>query len=102
MSMKKLVGKSITKSVDFMGDSVEIKKLSVAEVMEIQNTAKKSAKSETETAQMALLRKVIRIAVKDAEELTDADFDTFPLDELSKLSEAIMEFSGLGEKNEGN
>ena len=38
--IKDLVGKKMTKSVKFMGEDVKISKLSVAEVMDIQNKAK--------------------------------------------------------------
>jgi hypothetical protein len=48
--------------------------------------------------QLALLRSVIRIAVVDAEDLTDEEMDSFPVAELTKLSEAIM---GIGD-DEGN
>lgn len=100
--MKHLVGKVITKKVDFMGDQVEVKKLSVSEVMKIQEFVKKASKSSSEATQLDLLKNVIRIAVIGAEELTDADFDTFPIDALSTLSEEIMEYSGLGSKEAGN
>lgn len=100
--MKHLVGKSITKTVDFMGENVEIKKLSVSEVLSVQSLVKKSEKAKSEQAQISLLKDVIRIAVIDADGLTDEDFNTFPLGELTELSEKIMEYSGLGAPAVGN
>lgn len=92
--MKHLVGKLMTKKVKFMGEEVEIKKLSVGEVVEIQNRSKGAG--EDEKASLELLEYVISSSVKGAEELTSEDFQKFPVDELSKLSNEILVFSGLG------
>jgi hypothetical protein len=35
--------------------------------------------------------------VEGGEDLTDEDFETFPMDELSKLSTEVMKFSGIGQ-----
>lgn len=94
MSLKSLVGKPMTKKVKFMGEDVEIKKLSVGEVLEIQQLSKGVA--EDEKASLELLQFVISSAVKGAEELTTDDYSSFPIDELSKLSSSVLEFSGLG------
>jgi hypothetical protein len=100
--MKHLVGKVITKKVPFMGDEVEVRKMSVSEVMKIQELVKKANKSKSEDAQLGLLRDVIRLAVIGADEITDEDFNTFPIGELSDLSNEILAFSGLGEAAAGN
>lgn len=94
--MKHLVGKLVTEKVPFMGDEVEVKKLTVGEVMGLQKVIEKAAKSKDEQAQLKLLCDVIKIAVVGAEELTDEDFNTFPIQELTGLSEQIMRLSGLG------
>jgi hypothetical protein len=100
--MKHLVGKVITKKVPFMGDEVEVRKMSVSEVMKIQELVKKANKSKAEDSQLGLLRDVIRLAVLGADEITDEDFNTFPIGELSELSNEILGFSGLGESAAGN
>jgi hypothetical protein len=94
MGIKSLVGKKMTKKVKFMGEEIEISKLSVAEVMDIQEKAKGLKEDDTEG--FNVLKAVIRSAVADANELSDEDFAAFPMDELSKLSDEIMKFSGLG------
>jgi|SRR5210317_1189221 len=99
--MKHLVGKVITKKVPFMGDEVEIRKLSVNEVFKVQELVKKSTKSKDEKDQISLLRDVIRLSVVGAEELTDEDFNTFPIAELSDITENVLSFSGIGQ-TEGN
>lgn len=100
--MKHLVGKVITKKVPFMGDEVEVRKMSVSEVMKVQELVNKSNKSKAEDAQIGLLRDVIRLAVVGADEITDEDFNTFPIGELSDLSNEILAFSGLGDASAGN
>ena len=100
MSIKGLVGKRMSKKVKFMGEDISITKLKVAEVMEIQEASKKLAEVESEDDEnmgLDILRTVIRAAVEGGDELTDEDFVEFPMDELSKLSNEIMKFSGIGE-----
>jgi len=99
--MKHLVGKLLTEKVPFMGDEVEVKKLTVGQVMSLQKSIDKAAKSNDEQSQLKLLCDIMKIAVIGAEELTDEDFNTFPIQELTGLSEQIMRLSGLG-GTEGN
>ena len=99
--MKHLVGKSLTEKVPFMDDEVEVRKLTVGQVLELQKVINTAADSEDEQAQLRLLCDITKIAVVGAEELTDEDFNTFPISELTALSEHIMRLSGLG-GNEGN
>jgi len=94
-TLKELSAKRMSKSVKFMGEDVKIYKLSVAEVLSIQEKSKDAGA--TETAGFEVLRTVIRMAVEGAKELEDGDFNNFPMDELSKISAEIMKFSGLGE-----
>ncbi len=96
--IKNLIGRKMTKNVKFMGEDVKISKLSVSEVIEIQERAKVLEKDEAEG--FNILKTVVRASVDGAKELSDQDFNNFPLDELSKLSNAIMEFSGIGQ-NQG-
>lgn len=93
-AMKSLVGRKMTKEIKFMGESIRIKKLSVSQVLDIQIQAKNIEKDEAEG--FNVLKTVIRASVEDAKELSDEDFNDFPLDELSKLSTAIMQYSGIG------
>ncbi len=100
--MKHLVGKVITKKFPFMEDEVEVRKLSVKEVFEVQKLVQKSAKLKGEEAQLGLLRDVIKLAVIGAEELSDEDFNSFPIADLSDITENILEFSGIGGTPTGN
>lgn len=99
--IKGLVGRKMTKSIKFMGEDVLISKLNVANVMEIQEKAKKLEENDNEG--FDLLKSIIRSAVEGANDLSDEDFEGFPLDELSRLSNEIMKFSGInaGDKPQG-
>lgn len=92
--MKSLIGRKMHKPVKFMGEDIKISKLSVSEVIEIQNKAKAIENDEAEG--FNVLKVVIRSGAEGAGDLSDEDFDNFPLDELSKLSNEIMKFSGIG------
>jgi len=91
--IKALVGKKVTKAVKFMGTEIKISKLSVSEVFDIQDKAKEL--KDNESLGLDVLKTVIRSAVEGGQDLTDQDFETFPMDELSILSNEIMKFSGL-------
>ena len=93
--IKGLVGKRMSKTAKFMGEDVKIHKLSVAEVLSIQEKAKALEKDEAEG--FNVLKTVIRASVDGAQDLSDSDFNDFPLDELSKLSNEIMKFSGINQ-----
>lgn len=96
--IKGLIGRKMTRVTKFMGEDILISKLNVANVMDIQEKAKKLEENDNEG--FDLLKSIIRSAVEGADELSDEDFEGFPLDELSKLSNEIMKFSGInaGEK----
>jgi len=101
--MKHLVGKAITEKVPFMGDEVEVKKLTVGEILSLQKVIAKVGNSEDAAKQIGLLREIIKVAVLGADELSDEDFDTFPIEELNKLSTRVMALSGLsGDEEAGN
>ena len=92
MSLKSLAAKRITREIKFMGESVTISKLTVQEVMAIQEFVKTNPNNEG----LETLRMIMDFSVEDAKELTDEEFSSFPMDELNKLSEEIMKFSGVG------
>lgn len=103
--MKHLVGKEITKEIEFMDDKVTIRKLPVKEVLAVQDVITKlSKKKDDEKAQIQIIRELLRKTVVGAEEMTDAEFDQFPLGELSELVEAAIAYSGMGAggESEGN
>lgn len=97
--MKSLVGKKMSKNIKFMNQDLTIKKLSVSEVLKIQEMAKDVG--EDENANFGLLMHVVRASAHGADELTEEDFNEFPIDDLSKLSNEIMKYSGMGAAEQG-
>ena len=93
-----LVSKRITRKEQFMGAQIEISKLTAQEVKELQEFIASDAAKEDE---LSIIRHVIRASVADAADISDKDFGSFPLDELSKLTEAILKFSGLDQGAKG-
>jgi hypothetical protein len=91
-----LIGRKMTKKVKFMGEDITISKLSVAEVMQVQEQAKQLETSDN--GGFDILKTVIRAAVEGGSDLADEDFQNFPVDELSKLSNEVMKFSGIGQE----
>ena len=85
----------VTKNVNFVGEKLDITKLTVAQVMEIQELSANFGDAPTEADNLKILTTVIRSGAAELRELTDEEFNGFPLDELSKLSNEIMKFSGL-------
>jgi len=90
-----LVGKRMSKEVVFCGEKIKINKLSVAEVKAIQALAQSLEKEEE--AGFDVLRTIIQSAVDGADKVEPADFEKFPMEELSKLSNEIMKYSGIGQ-----
>jgi len=97
--IKGLVGKKMTRTVKFMGEDVTINKLSYHHVREVQENADKL--DADDAAGFELLKAIIRNSVDGGNELTDDDFDTFPLDELSRLSTEILKHSGIQGEQKG-
>ena len=96
VGIKAMVGRRMTKTVKFMEENITISKLSVAEVLDIQEQAK--AAEEDDSKGFDIQKNIIANAVEGGKDLTDEDFRGFPMEELSKLSSEIMKFSGMGEQ----
>ena len=80
-----------------MGEEVEVKQLTINSVLKVQEMVNKAAKAkDQEKAQMDLMKSVLRLAVVGADEISDIEFNTFPIGELTALSEQILNVSGLG------
>jgi len=97
--LKRFVDRKMLKSVKFMDENINVFKLSVAQVLAIQESAKVLEKDENEEG-FTTLKMIIQAGVEGAADLTDEDFQNFPLDELSKLSNEVMKFSGIGQEKE--
>ncbi len=95
-SILDMVGKRSSRDADFIGSKVTIYKLSVAEVKRIQKIAlEQDQLPEDERDELAVVSVVISSSVEGGADLKREDFEAWPMDEIRKLSTAIMKFSGF-------
>jgi hypothetical protein len=99
---KALLTKPVISEIEFLGEKIQIRKLTVSEVLKTQQLIK--AVENEEDSGFKILVHLVKTAVPDAKDIAEEDFKSLPMDELSKLSNQIMKFSGMIEekKNEGN
>jgi len=91
----------VSKKVKFMNEDIEIIKLTVAQVMSIQELAKNTTnENATESDSIRLLTLVIQLGAPELKDLTNDEVNSFPMDELTKLSNEILKYSGIGNKTE--
>ena len=102
--MRKYVSSLPTKEIKFMGDKITIRKISAGAVKRIGKAS--AAMQEGDDADslkilLAILQEGVVLGEDDGE-IDAALLEEFPLDELNKLSTAIMEFGGVPVGKEGN
>jgi len=92
------------KKLDFLGEknAVEVRKLIGSEVKSLQKDIKALQKLPEEEQGLAIRNLVLRMTVIGAEDMTDDEFDAFPLDDLATLTQSCLEYSGISEPAEGN
>ena len=97
----RFIGAKVTKETTFINLPLTISKLTVSQILQIQELSTKAQEAtNAEAANLDLLVFVIKAsAPDDLGDLTIDDFKTFPMDELSTLSTEIMAFSGLQGKS---
>ena len=91
----------VSKKVKFLGQDLEIVKLNVSSVLEIQELAKSVSAEEKDgktddKASLNILVKFIKLGVPEFENLSEDDIFKFPMEDLSNLSNEISKYSGLG------
>ena len=106
VNIKDLLGtKPKTHPVKFMGANIEVMELSVAQVRDFQEGVRslQSDNPDEEVDGTELQRDLIRMAVVDAEKLTDEEIDSFPMGDIIRLGNDIIRISGLNRQDaEGN
>lgn len=88
----------VTKSVKFMAEDIDIVKLTVNQVIAIQELSKKIDSENSDTDNISVLSQVIRFGAPELASLNQEEMNDFPMEELVNLSNAIMSYSGLGDK----
>jgi len=95
--MKHLVGKAQKAvKVPFMdGETVEVKKLTVSQVRSFQSQLEGLKEKDSAESGLGIQRTIIKMAVVGAEDLTDEELDSFPLEAIVNLSQKILELAGV-------
>jgi len=93
--MKHIKIVDITKTVKFLEQEVEIKQLTVKGIKDLQLSLD-TTKGATDIGGLATLSIIFKATVIGADEMTDEDFEKFPIQALTKLSNDILVFNGLG------
>jgi hypothetical protein len=102
VAKNRFLAAKVAKKVKFMDLDIEILKLTVNQVLGIQDLAKEVQEGTDETANLKLLVYVIKEGAPELKELDYEEFKAFPMDELSLLSNNIMEYSGLLGKSQNS
>ena len=100
--MRKHIQSLPTTTVEFMGGKQLIRKLSTGAIKRINKVQSDISKKEdvTQEDSMMIIFSIIQegVVLEEGEEpITPELIDEFPLDDVSKLSNHIMEFAGLME-----
>lgn len=94
--MKHIKIKDITKKIPFMDQEVEIKQLTVKGVKDLQE----SLKGADSVNALETLSVIFKATVTGAEDMTNEDFEKFPIQSLTELSQEILKFNGLGAQDD--
>lgn len=92
-TLKALVNKRAPKEITFMGEKVNIYKLTLNDINALQEISKEAA--DDDEGNLKSMRAVIRMAVEGGDEISDDEFNNFPLEDLNKLSTEILKHSGI-------
>ena len=93
--MKHIKIVDITKKVSFLGQEVEVKQLTVKGIKDLQASLDEN-KDANDLGGMKTLSTIFKSTVVGAEDMTDEDFEKFPIQALTNLSNEILIFNGLG------
>lgn len=91
----RFIGSKAKKSVKFMELDLEISKLTINQVLRVQEITKEAEASNAENSGIAILSAVIREGAEELKDLSQEDLQDFPMEALTELSNEIMGFSGL-------
>ena len=86
--MKHIKIKDIKKTVKFMDQDLEIKQLTVKGVKDLQTELNKNRDSALDAVET--LSVIFKSTVVGAEDMTKEEFEKFPIEQLTKLSEEIL------------
>jgi hypothetical protein len=92
--LKELSRSKSIRTVNFLGKKVEVRKLTLAECMDIQRMAKDTDENNPDQG-FQLIRHTIKLGVPAAADFDDSDFEDFPFDDLNNLSTEVLKMAGM-------
>ena len=96
--MKHIKIVDVTKTIKFLDQDLEIKQLSVKGVKDLQEALNQEDASSLNA--IKTLSVIFKNTVVGAEEMTEAEFEAFPIKALTELSNEILKFNGLGAQDD--
>jgi hypothetical protein len=84
----------------FMGKNVKIRRLSLAQVRDIQAKAR-NVNEDNPEAGFELIKETIRMGVPIAVDISDEQFEEFPLEDLNNLSNEVLRKAGMSTAGKG-
>ena len=100
--MKQFLNKTISKKIKVQGVEIELKALSLNEVMELQEVVADLDNTDEMSSNLTVMRSMLRVGVLGADEMSDEDFNSIPLSVLSEAVSEVLAYAGLGAADEGN
>ena len=96
--MKHIKIVDVTKTIKFLDQDLEIKQLSVKGVKDLQEALNQEDSSSLNA--LKTLGIIFKNTVVGAEDMTEEDFEKFPIKALTELSSEILKFNGLGAQDD--
>ena len=81
-----------------MNQEVEIKQLTVKGIKDLQKSLDKN--KDDDVSGLKTLSAIFKQTVVGAEDMKESEFEDFPIQALTKLSQDILEYNGLAAKDD--
>lgn len=88
----------ITKKIPFLDQEVEIKQLTVKGIKDLQKSLDDNKADDV--SGLKTLSAIFKQTVVGAEDMKESEFEDFPIQALTKLSQDILEYNGLAAKDD--
>jgi hypothetical protein len=95
MGIERFKGSKVTQKIKFVGQDLEIVKLTVSQAIKVQDLVKELEESKDPEANLAVLLMALQFGAPDLSTMTLEDLKEFPMHDLTTLSNSIMKYSGM-------
>jgi hypothetical protein len=95
MSISRFKGAKASKKTKFVGQDIDIVKLTVSQALQVQDVVKLAEGDDNPDANLNILLTVLKFGAPDLVDMTLDDLKEFPMQDLTLLSSEIMKHSGM-------